>query len=240
MATTCGIGEVKAAVETAKSLAKFGYRTIVFMDSIHRFNKLQQDIFLPHVEAGTFILIGATTENPSYSLNSALLSRCRIFSLSKLSATDIIEILEKSVDCMDGRIHNLENSDVVSKFIIHNDTLEWLAKVSDGNARVALNGLEFAIRAKNVSYDKTSIIGLEDIKQSLISLYTQEDDKNEQTHHLYSALHESIYAGKPNASLYWLARIMAAKEDPVDIARRLIRISGEDIGIVDPDALGNM
>lgn len=210
------------------------------MDNIHRFNKLQQDIFLPHIEAGTFVLIGATIENPSYSLNSALLSRCRIFSLSKLSAKDIMEILKKSIDCMDGRIHNLNNSDNVSKFIIHSDTLEWLAEVSDGDARVALSGLEFAIRAKNLSYDKMSIIGLEDVRQGLTSLYTQGDNKNEQTHHLYSALHKSICAGKPNASLYWLARIMAAKEDPVDIARRLIRISSEDIGIVDPDALGNM
>ncbi|KAF7392562.1 hypothetical protein HZH66_008395 [Vespula vulgaris] len=238
VATTCGVGEVKTAVKTAENLLKFGHRTIVFMDNIHRFNKLQQDIFLPHIEAGTFILIGATIENPSYSLNSALLSRCRIFSLSKLSTKDIIEILKKSIHCMDGRIHNLQNSDNVSKFIIHRDTLEWLAEICDGNAQVALSGLEFAIRAKNLSYDKTPTIGLEDIKQGLIHIYMQVDNKNEQTHHLYSALHKSICAGKPNASLYWLARIMAAKEDPVDIARRLIRISSEDIGLADPDALG--
>ncbi|XP_035732975.1 ATPase WRNIP1-like [Vespa mandarinia] len=236
-ATTCGIGEVKTAVEKAKSSLKFGHRTIVFMDNIHRFNKLQQDIFLPHVEAGTFILIGATIENPSYSLNSALLSRCRIFSLSKLSPKDIIEILKKSIHSMDGRIHNSQNSDNASKFIIHSDTLEWLAEVCDGDARTALSGLEFAICAKNLSYDKTSVISLEDIKQGLISMYMEANNKNEQTYHLYSALHKSICAGKPNASLYWLARIMAAKEDPVDIARRLIRISGEDIGLADPDAL---
>lgn len=238
VATACGVGDIKTAVETAKNVLKSDHRTIVVMDEIHRFNKLQQDIFLPHVETGTFILIGTTIENPSYSLNPALLSRCRVFSLNKLSVEDITEILTKCIHSIGGRIQNSLNCNDISKFVIHNDTLKWLAEICDGDARTALSGLELAIRSKNILHDKRSIINLEDIKHGLIHMSKIADNKSEQTHHLYSALHKSIFAGKPNAALYWLARIMAAKEDPVDIARRLIRISGEDIGLSDPDALG--
>ncbi|KAI4473857.1 hypothetical protein M0802_015913 [Mischocyttarus mexicanus] len=238
IATSCGVGDIKKAVEKAKSVLKSDHRTIVIMDEIHRFNKLQQDIFLPYVEAGTFILIGVTVENPSYSLNPALLSRCRVFSLNKLSVEDIIEILKRCIHRIGGSIQNSLNYNNVSKFIIHNDTVKWLAEVCDGDARAALSGLEVAIRIKNVSHDKRFIINLEDIKHGLIHMSTIAENKSEQTHHLYSALHKSIFAGKPNAALYWLARIMAVKEDPVDIARRLIRISGEDVGLADPDALG--
>ncbi|KAK2582238.1 hypothetical protein KPH14_004584 [Odynerus spinipes] len=238
VATASGVGDIRKVVETAKNTSKFGHRTILCMDEIHSFNKLQQDIFLPHVEAGTFILIGTTTENPSYSLNSALLSRCRLFALNKLSVSDVNEILKKGIHYMDGRVHNSKDCNKTSKFIIHNDTIEWLAEICDGDARIALNGLELTIHAKNLSRESQSTISLEDIKQGLIRTHTLVDKPSEQKHHLYSALHKSICAGKANASLYWLARIMAIKEDPVDIARRLVRISSEDVGLADPDALG--
>lgn len=238
VATTSGVGEVKKVVQNAENASRFEHRTIVCMDEIHRFNKLQQDVFLPHVEAGTFVLIGTTTENPSYSLNSALLSRCRVLALSKLSVPDVNEILLKGVRYMDGSIYNSKDCNSTSKFIIHNNTIEWLAEVCDGDARIALHGLELAVRAKLTSHKSCPVISLEDIKQGLVRTHTLADKPSELTQHLYSALHKSISAGKKNASLYWLARIMAIKEDPVDIARRLVRISSEDVGLADPDALG--
>ncbi|XP_012229780.1 ATPase WRNIP1-like isoform X2 [Linepithema humile] len=234
-AASSGVKNVKDAVTAAKDKSKFGCKTIVFMDEIHCFNKLQQDIFLPHVETGTFTLIGCTTENPSYSLNPALLSRCRVFVLNKLSQCDIIEILHKAIEYMNGSISNF-------KFNIDDKTIQWLAEACDGDARVALNTLELSVLAKTSNRLKTSysnnIITMNDIKENLIKTHMLSEKETNQSHHIYSALHKSIRAGKANASLYWMARIMAAKEDPVNIARRLVRISSEDIGLADPDALG--
>lgn len=233
-AASSGVKSVKDAVTAAKDKSKLGCKTIVFMDEIHRFNKLRQDIFLPHVEAGTFTLIGCTTENPSYSLNPALLSRCRVFVLNKLSQCDIIEILRRAVEYMGGSNF---------KFHIDNRTIEWLAEACDGDARVALNTLELSVLAKTANrskspYNNDNIITTKDVRENLIKTHLLAEKETNQSHHIYSALHKSIRAGKANASLYWMARIMAAQEDPVNIARRLVRISSEDIGLADPDALG--
>ncbi|KAG7188731.1 hypothetical protein KM043_008351 [Ampulex compressa] len=244
-AVTCGVNDIRDAVAIAGKKLKYGCKTVVLIDEIHRFNKLQQDIFLPHVEAGTFTLIGTTTENPSYSLNSALLSRCRVFVLNKLTIPDVTTILCKAITFTEGVSTFTTNLTfgAKAKYIIDKETVEWLAEVCDGDARVALCGLELAIRARvpqisNNPRDITPKITLQDIKDSLKTTHTLYDKDANQSHHLYSALCKSIRAGKANASLYWLARIMAVKEDPVNIARRLVRISSEDVGLADPDALG--
>lgn len=245
-ATSSGVSNIRNIVNASKTKST-NNQIIIFMDEIHHFNKLQQDIFLPHIEAGTFTLIGTTTENPSYSLNSALLSRCRVFALNKLTIPNIMEILCKAVSFINGEIHsspqsiNLRNILSCSskpRFSINKMVLNWLAEICDGDARVALNSLELAVKNK-ISYEINLVsITLEDVKESLKQVHTLSDKQNNNIHHLYSALHKSIRVGKENASLYWLARIMAVKEDPVDIARRLIRIASEDIGLADPDALG--
>ncbi|KAM0736596.1 ATPase WRNIP1 [Formica fusca] len=249
-AINSGVKNIRDAVTTAKNKSRFGCKTIVVMDDIHCFNKLQQDIFLPHVEAGTFTLIGCTTENPSYSLNPALLSRCRVFVLNKLTECDITQILHKAIEYLNGSIFNVQEKNEMNrkqlhshsnlKFRINNDTIQWLAEACDGDARVALNTLELAVLAKKTDRLKTlcNDIILKDIKENLIKAHVLSEKETNQSHHMYSALHKSIRAGKANASLYWIARIMAAKEDPVNIARRLVRISSEDIGLADPDALG--
>lgn len=251
-ATSSGVSNIRNIVNTTKTKSKLSNQAIVFMDEIHRFNKLQQDIFLPHIEAGTFTLIGTTTENPSYSLNSALLSRCRIFVLNKLTVSNIVDILYKAISSINGEICSFPQKTLLTNlkyslscdskpcFSINQMVIDWLAEVCDGDARVALNSLELAVKSKvsnELSPSHLVSITLDDVKESLKQAHTL-SDKHNNTHHLYSALHKSIKAGKENASVYWLARIMAVKEDPVDIARRLVRISSEDIGLADPDALG--
>ncbi|KYN06335.1 PREDICTED: ATPase WRNIP1-like isoform X1 [Cyphomyrmex costatus] len=254
-AASSGVKSIKDAVTAAKEKSKFGCKTIVFMDEIHCFNKLQQDIFLPHVETGTFTLIGCTTENPFYSLNPALLSRCRMFMLNKLTECNVTEIVYKALDYMNGKMLDIQekeqtnsrewikfHSNTKLKYHVDNNIIQWLVGACDGDARVALNALELAMLARQADGSRIShnniTITLEDIKEGLIKTHMLSEKETNQSHHIYSALHKSIRAGKANASLYWLARIMAAKEDPVNIARRLVRISSEDIGLADPDALG--
>nr|XP_012143014.1 PREDICTED: ATPase WRNIP1-like [Megachile rotundata] len=250
-ATSSGVGSIRDIVNKAKNGTKLNHQTIIFMDEIHRFNKLQQDIFLPHVEAGTLTLIGTTTENPSYSLNSALLSRCRVFFLNKLTPDNIVEILCRAISSINGEVYDTQNKnlshnsqDLTSTckpyFSISKTIIDWLAEVCDGDARVALNGLELAIKTKVLDKPNPSNVSitLDDIKNSLKEAHMLSDRQTKNSHHLYSALHKSIKAGNANAALYWLARIMAVKEDPVDIARRLVRISSEDVGLADLDALG--
>lgn len=256
-AANSGVKSIRDTVATAQNKSKIGYKTIVFMDKIHCFNKLQQDIFLPHVEAGTFTLIGCTTENPSYSLNPALLSRCRVFMLNKLTESNIKEILHRAVEYINGNVfdtreetqrdsreHVMFRFTTNSKpFYMDNEAVQWLSEACDGDAYVALNTLELAVLAKQSGRLKTSwndgiTITLKDVKDNLMKAHLLSNEETNQSHHIYSALHKSIRAGQVNASLYWMARIMAAKEDPVNIARRLVRISSEDIGLADPDALG--
>ncbi|XP_015609970.1 ATPase WRNIP1 [Cephus cinctus] len=262
-AAMSGVNDVKEAVNVASNELKFGRRTIMFMDEIHRFNKLQQDIFLPHVESGTLTLIGATTENPSFSLNSALLSRCRVIVLEKLTAMNLIIILRRAVQSLGGNIYKYVPSDSsgetrmpkpkvvdgesevpeIPKFHIDEETIQWLAETCDGDARIALGGLELAVQSKAPSEDKfleegPGLITLDDIRDSLKKTHMLYDKKGEQHYDMISALHKSVRASDENASLYWLTRMMSGGEDPVYIARRLIRMACEDIGLEDTKALG--
>lgn len=263
-AAMAGVQEVKEVINIASNHAKYAQRTIVFMDEIHRFNKTQQDVFLPHVESGTITLIGATTENPSFSLNSALLSRCRVIVLHKLSVANLLSILKRAVISLEGIIHvsdksestlqdiNKENTseeDGVgmelscnTKFIIDEATIEWLAETCDGDARIALGGLEMAVQYKALNKKEIldvepAIITLDNVKESLKKTHMLYD-KGDEHYNMISALHKSVRASDENASLYWLTRMIAGGEDPVYIARRLVRMASEDIGLADPKALG--
>ncbi|XP_012277215.1 ATPase WRNIP1 isoform X2 [Orussus abietinus] len=249
LATTSGIIDIKTVVASAIKESKLGYKTIVLMDEIHRFNKLQQDVFLPHVEAGTFTLIGTTTENPSYSLNSTLISRCRLFVLKKLSTTDSISILERAVKSTKGKIlTTLEdlncNSVAAPAFTVDEETIKWLAVTCDGDIRVALSSLNWAIQSKvfnrNAVLSKNQLYPIEvkDLKEGLQEVHVFNDKENNLYYDMISALHKCIRANKANAALYWLARIMADGHDPVYIAKRLVRISSEEVGLADIDALG--
>ncbi|XP_077272354.1 ATPase WRNIP1 [Temnothorax americanus] len=264
-AAMAGVQEVKEVISIASNHAKYAQRTIVFMDEIHRFNKLQQDVFLPHVESGTITLIGATTENPSFSLNSALLSRCRVIVLHKLSIANLLSILKRAVISLGGIIHasdkgestlqdiSEENTSEESrvemesscdtKFIVDEPTIEWLAGTCDGDARIALGGLEMAVQCKAPNEEELldagpALITLDDIKESLKKTHMLYDKTGEQHYDMISALHKSVRASDENASLYWLTRMIAGGEDPVYIARRLVRMASEDIGLADPKALG--
>ncbi|XP_076633008.1 ATPase WRNIP1 isoform X2 [Colletes latitarsis] len=246
-AAMAGVGEIKEMITIASNELKFNRRTVIFMDEIHRFNKNQQDVFLPHVESGTITLIGATTENPSFSLNSALLSRCRVIVLEKLTVLNLISILNRAVTSVDGIVYKssepLENASKIPKFIIDEPTIEWLAGTCDGDARIALGGLELAIQCKvpgEEDFLKTGpvTITLNDIKEGLKKTHMLYDKKGDQHYDMISALHKSVRASDENASLYWLTRMILGGENPVYIARRLVRMACEDIGLADPKALG--
>ncbi|XP_065206156.1 ATPase WRNIP1-like [Planococcus citri] len=235
-ATTAGVNDVKEVINIAKNEMKmFQKRTILFMDEIHRFNKSQQDTFLPHIENGTITLIGATTQNPSFSLNNALLSRCRVITFDKLSVEDIVDILHRAVEHVGGYIGSSnENEDTQESFIIDEDTIKWLAEISDGDARIALNSLQMAIQSKN---ETNAVITLSDIKESIKRSHLLYDRNGDEHYNIISALHKSVRASDDNAALYWLARMIEGGEDPIYIARRLVRAAAEDIGLADPQAL---
>ncbi|XP_031786917.1 ATPase WRNIP1-like [Nasonia vitripennis] len=245
-AAMSGISDVKDAITIASNELKFGRRTVMFMDEIHRFNKTQQDTFLPHIESGTIILIGATTENPSFSLNAALLSRCRVIVLEKLTIENLTEILIRAIKAAGGAVHDFEkppNASINNKFFIDRETVKWLAETSDGDARIALGGLELAIHSKVPSSEGSSssglnFISLDDVKDSLKKTHMLYDKKGDQHYDMISALHKSVRASDDNAALYWITRMMAGGEDPVYIGRRLVRMATEDIGLEDPKALG--
>ncbi len=221
-ATTSGVKDLRSEIKKAEELKIKNIKTILFIDEIHRFNKSQQDTLLPFVENGTIILIGATTENPSFEVNNALLSRCRVFVLEKLKPAHIVEILKKAFGDESVGLGK-------SKVEINEKDLEFLAEMSDGDARVALNALEFASDISK-KIDKKII---EDALQRSLAY-----DKNGEEHYnIISALHKSMRGGDANASLYWLARMLEGGEDPLYIARRLIRFASEDVGIANSLAL---
>ncbi|XP_022189944.1 ATPase WRNIP1 [Nilaparvata lugens] len=262
-AVTAGVNELKEIVKVAKNeLQLFKRRTILFMDEIHRFNKLQQDSFLPHVESGILTLIGATTENPSFSLNSALLSRCRVVVLEKLKTKDLLKILRRAAEKLGCLVIDSDNVDEDSsseesdqdiaednessppvvedgehKFTIEEDLLIWLAKISDGDARIALNSLHIALQYQKDEGNRDNKITLDDIKNGIKRSHLLYDRKGDQHYNTISALHKSIRASDDNATLYWLTRMMQGGEDPLFIARRLVRAASEDIGLADPSAL---
>lgn len=227
-AVISGIKEIKEVMKKAEATKAMGIRTILFVDEIHRFNKAQQDAFLPYVERGIITLIGATTENPSFEVNSALLSRCKVFVLQALETKDIVALLTQAIQ--DDRGYG--------KYTIHIDDmmLEALARFSNGDARVALNTLEMVflngIKEKNVITITKEIIEQCTNRKSL--LY---DKKGEEHYNLISALHKSMRNSDVDAAIYWLARMLEAGENPLYIARRLIRFASEDIGMADSRAL---
>ncbi len=225
-AVTSGVKEIKELIEIAKFNKSNGKRTIVFVDEIHRFNKSQQDAFLPYVENGDIILIGATTENPSFEVNSALLSRAKVYVLKSLSQEDIIGILKRALQ-KTPEYHNVK---------IEEDCFRLISEISNGDARTALNTLENVINITPVKKGERTITkkGLEQSLQSKVFLY----DKNGEEHYnLISALHKSMRNSDPDAALYYLARMLEAGEDPLYIARRLVRFASEDIGMASPNAL---
>ncbi|MBI2551239.1 replication-associated recombination protein A [Candidatus Uhrbacteria bacterium] len=242
-----GVKEIRLIVAKAKDdLALHGRRTIVFADEIHRFNKGQQDAFLPHVEDGTIILIGATTENPSFEVNAALLSRSRVFILEALSIDDIKTLLRRALADKEVGLGSMNLS-------IDDDTIKFLAGMANGDARVALNALEMAARMSKGKpdtqpseplrpLDPLRPLRLPPISKSLIASALQRthllyDRAGEEHYNIISALHKSMRGNDADASLYWMARMLEAGEDPLYIARRLVRFAAEDIGLADPNAL---
>ena len=227
-AVTSGIKEIKEVMAKAELSRRVGLRTLVFVDEIHRFNKAQQDAFLPYVEKGSIILIGATTENPSFEINAALLSRCRVFVLQALTADDLTELLRNALKNPKGFGYlNIEISD---------DLIAAIANFANGDARTALNVLEMAVTNGEIHPDKTVVT--REILEQCISKKSLLYDKNGEEHYnLISALHKSMRNSDPDAAVYWLARMLEAGEDPLYIARRLIRFATEDIGLADNNAL---
>lgn len=227
-AVTAGIKEIKAVMEEADKNKRFGERTILFVDEIHRFNKAQQDAFLPYVERGSIVLIGATTENPSFEVNNALLSRCKVFVLNALSPNDIVTLLKRAIISPNG----FGNENIA----ITEDVLNDIAIFSNGDARNALSTLEMLVLNSDKQGDKIIVKRemLEQITSKKTFLY---DKKGEEHYNIISALHKSMRNSDPDAAIYWLARMLEAGEDPLYIARRCIRFASEDVGMADPKAL---
>ncbi len=226
-AVTGGIKEVKDIMAAAEVRRKSGKRTVLFVDEIHRFNKAQQDAFLPYVEKGSIVLIGATTENPSFEVNSALLSRCRVFVLEPLGVEQIMGLLRNAVTDPRG-FPGLEVT-------VSDDVLKSIATYCDGDARTAYNVLEAAV-ADSVAYEGKVIVGKKTVAEVAGRKNLMYDRDGENHYNLISALHKSMRNSDPDAAVYWLARMLAGGEDPLFIARRLIEFAGDDVGMADPQA----
>ena len=230
-ATASGLADLRKIVAAAQSGRKFNNRrTILFIDEIHRWNKSQQDSLLPYVENGTITLIGATTENPSFEVNSALLSRSRVFVLKSLAAENIKNILKRAIS---DKIRGYGALDVQ----ILDKTLDYLSGVANGDARIALNALEFAIKASRKEGQKMIQLNQETIREALQKTHLLYDRAGEEHYNIISALHKSMRGSDADAALYWLGRMLEAGEDPLYVARRLVRFASEDIGLADPQAL---
>ena len=230
-AVISGIKVVREVMErAARTRASTGRRTIVFVDEIHRFNRAQQDAFLPWIEDGTIVLIGATTENPSFEVNSALLSRARVYRLEPLLPEDVRRILERALRDEQRGLGAVPTE-------VPDEVLDLLAAQSQGDARTALNGLELAVAAAAEGADGVKRIDREIARDVLQKQTLYYDKAGEEHFNVISALHKSVRNSDPDASLYWLARMLESGEDPLYIARRLVRIASEDIGLADPRAL---
>jgi putative ATPase len=232
-AVSAGVADLRKVVENAKKLKQFsGQRTILFIDEIHRFNKAQQDAVLPHVERGVVTLIGATTENPSFEVISALLSRSRTFVLKGLNEEQIVIILHRALENKERGLGRLD-------ITIDEDALQQIAIFANGDARTALNVLELAAQAGGETSKEhvpihITLSMVEDVMQHRALLYDKGGDQHYDT---ISALHKALRGSDPDAGLYWLARMLEAGEDPLYIVRRLIRFASEDVGMADPQAL---
>ena len=225
-ATSTGIKEIKTLMEEARrSRAARSTKTIVFIDEIHRFNKAQQDAFLPYVESGDIVLIGATTENPSFEVNSALLSRCKVVVIPELEREQVVEIVRRAIADESVKKYGIEVTDA---------TLDFIAATSAGDARQALNSLQLIV--ETATHDQ-SPIDVNEAKTILQRRSLMYDKSGEQHYNIISALHKSIRNGDADASVYWLVRMLEGGEDPLYIARRLVRAASEDVGNADPQAL---
>src|SRR5271166_3634348 len=229
-AVLAGIKEIKVVMAEAEQKSRTGHRTIVFVDEVHRFNKSQQDAFLPHVEAGHITFIGATTENPSFEVISPLLSRTKVYILDSLPTPLIVELLRRALSDIERGLgdENISASD---------DVLFRIASFANGDARSAYNTLDLAARSAKLSASGARTITrelLEDVLQRKLLRY---DKAGEEHYNLISALHKSVRNSDPDAALYWLARMLESGEDPLYLARRLVRMASEDIGLAEPGAL---
>ncbi len=227
-AVTSGINDIRKIMKEAENNREIGQKTVVFVDEIHRFNKAQQDAFLPFVERGSIILIGATTENSSFEINAALLSRCKVFVLHSLSSTDILKVLKNALKHPNG-FPNL-------KIQIADDALATIAEFANGDARIALNTLEMVVLNANQENGEVSI-QTDDLSQLIQTRSLRYDKHGEEHYNIISALHKSMRNSDVDAAIYWLSRMLDGDEDPLYIARRLVRFASEDIGVADTRAL---
>ncbi|MBI4620749.1 MAG: replication-associated recombination protein A [Desulfobacterales bacterium] len=230
-AVLAGVKDIRGVIEQAKNQQRFNNKqTILFVDEIHRFNKAQQDAFLPHVEDGTIILIGATTENPSFEVISPLLSRTKVFVLNPLREEELEIILKRALSDKDRGLGNYRaNIDPIA--------LKYIAGMADGDARRALNTLELAVMTTAPDKEDTRHITREIVEEVVQRKFLIYDKEGEEHYNLISALHKSMRGSDPDAALYWLGRMLEAGEDPLYIARRLVRFASEDVGNADPRAL---
>ena len=227
-AVTSGIKEIKQVMEQAEKNRRYGEKTILFVDEIHRFNKAQQDAFLPFVERGSIILIGATTENPSFEVNGALLSRCKVFVLQALKTDELASLLQRAM--RDERGFGKQKVEIAPELV------EAIAVFANGDARSALSTLEMAV-LNGETHDGVTVVTRETIEQCTSKKSLLYDKKGEEHYNLISALHKSMRNSDPDAAVYWLARMLEAGEDPLYVARRITRFASEDIGLADPRAL---
>jgi len=228
-AVTSGIKEIRSVMQKAEENRRFGEKTIVFVDEIHRFNKAQQDAFLPFVEKGSIILIGATTENPSFEINGALLSRCKVFVLQPLKTDELVSLLLRALK--DPRGFGSQNIN------ISHDCIEMIANFANGDARTALSTLEMVVLNADVDKNGVTTVLAETVEQCVSKKSLLYDKNGEEHYNLISALHKSMRNSDPDAAVYWLARMLEAGEDPLYVARRVTRFASEDIGMADPKAL---
>lgn len=228
-AVTSGIKEIRSVMQKAEDNRRYGEKTIVFVDEIHRFNKAQQDAFLPFVEKGSIILIGATTENPSFEVNSALLSRCKVFVLQELKTEELVQLLKRALAD--------EKGFGTQKINIEDELLEMIAVFANGDARTALSTLEMAVLNGDMDAGGATTVTRETLEQCTSKKSLLYDKTGEEHYNLISALHKSMRNSDPDAAVYWLARMLEAGEDPLYIARRVTRFASEDIGLAGPKAL---
>ena len=228
-AVTSGIKEIKKVMEDAEGNRRLGVKTILFVDEIHRFNKAQQDAFLPYVERGSIILIGATTENPSFEINNALLSRCRVFVLKELSSEDILLLLQRALT--DERGFGRQ------KIAISPEDLKFIAEFANGDARSALSTLDMVVINGEMDAEGNITVSKQIIEDCLNKKTLMYDKDGEEHYNIISALHKSMRNSDPDAAVYWLSRMLEAGEDPLYVARRVTRFAAEDIGLADTNAL---
>ena len=230
-AVMSGVPELRKVVKEAQAQSSlYGKKTVLFVDEIHRLNKLQQDAFLPHVENGTVILVGATTENPSFEVNRALLSRCQVYILHRLSDDDIVAILERTAKDVDEGLGQYTSS-------IQSDVFSYIAQYADGDTRMALNLLELVVLNTEPNKDGIREISIETLSHLLGKKTLRYDKRGDEHYNIISAFIKSMRGSDPDASVYYLARMLESGEDPLFIARRMVILASEDIGNADPQAL---